>query len=43
MKSADVYLNFAVNALEAFEFYSGVFGVELEPVMTYTDFGGAAA
>lgn len=43
MKSADVYLNFAGNAREAFEFYSSVFGKELESLLTYADFGGGAS
>lgn len=43
MRSADVYLNFAGNAREAFEFYQGVFGGELSRVFTYSDFGGKEA
>ncbi len=42
MRSADVYLNFAGNAREAFEFYRAVFGKELESLLTYADFGGSA-
>lgn len=43
MRSADVYLNFAGNALEAFEFYAKVFGLEVGTTYTYSDFGGAQA
>lgn len=43
MRSADVYLNFAGNTRQAFEFYQQVFGGELSGVYTYADFGGKEA
>ncbi len=39
MKTANPYLNFPGNTLEAFEFYRSVFGGEFVDVLRYRDFG----
>jgi PhnB protein len=40
IRSADPYLNFAGNTLEAFEFYRSVFGGEFSGIVRFRDFGG---
>jgi len=43
VKAAHPYLNFDVNAEEAFNFYKSVFGGEFEMVLRFRDFGGDPA
>lgn len=43
MRSIDTYLNFAGDAMQAFEFYRSIFGGEFESTFTYADFGGEQA
>lgn len=39
MKTANPYLNFKGNTLQAFEFYRSVFGGEFQAVLRFRDFG----